>query len=258
MESLSNFRLGNRTGRDSLFAFKAVELVLRTLSDYHQHRTVGLAHVPKSGPALLVFNHSLATYDPLLSQIPIYDELQRLLWGVVDRLMFRTPGLGRILHDIGLSDGTREHAVDLLARGELLGVAPGGMREALRDRRRKYQVDWKGRTGFVRVSVLSGAPVILGASPRSDDIFTVYENPVTPWIYSRLRLPAPLFRGLGPTPLPRPIKLTRFFSEPIPPPAGKEKVTEEEIVRHHAYLQDRMNTLMRQALDATAIDGDRG
>ena len=42
--------------------------------------------------------------------------------------------------------------------GELVGLAPGGAREALFDR--KLEVDWAGREGFAQVALLAGVPII--------------------------------------------------------------------------------------------------
>ncbi len=35
---------------------------LRFLMKYHRYEVVGMDHIPKTGPALIVINHSLATY----------------------------------------------------------------------------------------------------------------------------------------------------------------------------------------------------
>jgi 1-acyl-sn-glycerol-3-phosphate acyltransferase len=247
---VSRFDPTDRVGREgsTLVAFKTLELTLRMLRDYHRHQVVGLERVPRTGPALLIFNHSLATYDAFLPTVAVFDELHRVMLGVADRLIFRTPGLGAFFRRVGFTPGSRDELSALLERGEIIGIAPGGMREALRVGRKKYEVDWKRRTGFVRISVTTGAPIVLAACPRADDIFTFYDSPITSWIYRNYRAPIPVFRGIGPTPIPRPIQLTHLLSEPIWPPHGA--ATEDEILAHHAYLERRMSVLMQEALDA--------
>src|SRR5262249_2871829 len=117
-------------------------------------------------------------------------------------LAFRFPPMARALNDIGIIPGDRQTAIDLLKRGELVGLGPGGMREALRSSKSKYQFDWADRLGFVWVSMLSGAPILLAACPSADDIYTVYDTPLTSWAYKNHHLPLPLFRGLGLSVLP--------------------------------------------------------
>src|SRR5262249_49186934 len=152
---------GSKQSLAGVGIFKGAELVLRSLSDYHDHRVYGIEHVPREGAALIVFNHSLATYDSFLLDVTLYDEVGRLPYGIADRLFFRPPLGGPTFRELGLIEGSRQAAVDILSRGDLLGLAPGGMREALRSSRDKYRVDWQGRMGFVWASCLSGAPIIL-------------------------------------------------------------------------------------------------
>lgn len=233
-------------------AFKAAEKSLRFLRKYHDHEVFGLDNVPRSGSALLVFHHSLATYDSFLLGPLILDELGRPFRGLADRLIFQTPGLGDLFTAMGFVDGSRDAAMNLLRQGELIGLAPGGMREGLRSSRQKYRFDWSGRLGFVWLSMLSGAPIVLAACPKSDDIYEVVENPLTPSIYRRFRLPAPLFLGRGLSVLPRPVKLWHLLSEPITPDVAPDKVTRADVERHHARLSERMTRLMQQSLELSA------
>jgi 1-acyl-sn-glycerol-3-phosphate acyltransferase len=228
--------------------FKAGEDLLRFLRRYHDHEVYGFENVPRTGPALMAFHHSLATYDSFLLGPVIKDEHGRLFRGLADRMIFSTPGLGKFFSVMGFVNGTREGTLEMLRQGEIIGFAPGGMREALRSSRHKYQLDWKGRFGFVWVSMLSGAPVVLAACPKSDDIYDVTDNPVTPWVYDRLHLPIPLFRGRGMTPLPRPVKLWHLIAEPIFPDVAPDQVTARDVEAHHARLSARMERLMQDAL----------
>jgi hypothetical protein len=102
--------------------------------------------------------------------------------------------------------------------------------------------------GFVWASLLSGAPIILAACPRADDIFEVADVETTRLVYERFKLPLPFFRGVGPTPFPRRVKLRHVLSEPIEPPVAPEDVTAEIVSEHHARLVERMNRLMQDTL----------
>ena len=234
--------------RQNSFGFRAGEAVLRYLHRYHQHEVVGLENIPVQGPALVAFNHSFATYDAFLLAVPMLDDRGRLFRGLADRQIFRTPILGPLFDAMGFVNGTREATVDMLKQGEIIGLAPGGMRESLRSTRQRYTFDWDGRLGFVWVSLLSGAPIVLAACPQADEIYDLYENPITPFIYKHLHLPLALLRGRGLTPLPRPVPLTHLVSEPIWPEVAPDRVTRADVEHQHARVVSRMTQLMRDAL----------
>jgi 1-acyl-sn-glycerol-3-phosphate acyltransferase len=228
-------------------SFKALEYTMRALRAYHRHEAFGLENVPRSGPGIVVCNHALATYDSWLLAIPVGEECGREMTGLGAELTFKIPVVRDFFADFTVP-GTRENAEKLLREGELLLTFPGGVREMLRGSAEKYRVHWRGRLGFVRLSLATGAPILLTACPRADDIFTVYRNPITELVYSRLRAPLPLFRGLGPTLLPRPVKLWHLISEPIFPDVAPDQWTERDLHAHHERLEARMNRLLQEAL----------
>jgi 1-acyl-sn-glycerol-3-phosphate acyltransferase len=234
--------------------FASVEATLRFLCDYHAYEPYGLENIPRQGPALLVFHHSLATYDSFLLGVPMYDELGRLFRGLADRLIFRTPGLAHIFKSAGFIEGSREGTLAMLKQGEVIGLAPGGMREGLRSSDEKYMFDWTGRMGFARLSMMSGAPVVLCACPRADDIYTVHPNPVTKWIYDRFKFPLPLARGRWNSPLPRRIKLWHLISEPVYADVAPDQATDADVAAYHARLVARMSELMADAATLGGVE----
>ncbi len=219
--------------------------IFRALARYHRYRVKGLSRFPVEGPALVVVNHSLATYDVGLLGLAVYESTGRLMRCLGDRSLFGLPGIKDIVPRLGVVDAHPNAAQELLAEGEMVLVAPGGMREALRPHTERYQLQWSDRRGFARVALEAQAPVILAACPRADDVFTPYNNPVTEAIYKRLRLPFPIARGFGPTAIPRPIALTHHISDPIPPP---EDQGEDSLNEFHRHLVDEMTVLMERGL----------
>ena len=95
--------------------------------------------------------------------------------------------------------------------------------------------------------VKTPTPIMLAACPSADDIYSVADTQITPWMYDQYHLPLPLFRGLGPTIMPRPVKLIHVLSEPIFNDTPPDEVTEEHVKAHHAYLVERMRELMASA-----------
>lgn len=195
---------------------------LRRLFDpvlrYHRFTAHGLEHVPRTGPALLVVHHTLATYDGVLIAGAIWDAIGRIPRGLGDDRIFQTPVLGSLAARVGIVPASPDAGEALLRAREIVAVAPGGMWESLRPRTERRRGRWEGRKGFVRLALRTGAPMILAACPAADDLYTVYPNPVTDRLYQRFHLPVPVARGIGPTLLPRRVRLTAWIAPPIVPP----------------------------------------
>jgi 1-acyl-sn-glycerol-3-phosphate acyltransferase len=216
---------------------------------FHDYRVIGLEHIPTEGPALIVFTHSLATYDIFLLGATLFLEKKRLIVSLADRLIFKTPLLADAARFMSAVPGDPTVARQLLDEGRLLGVAPGGMREALRPSTHRYTLDWKNRTGFAKLALEAKVPVVLAACPRADDLYDVFDNAATRFIYERFRFPLPLIRGRGL--LPRKVPLVHMVSEPITPPALAGSVaTREESAAFAAQLTERMERLIQAALAA--------
>lgn len=227
-----------------------IEPVVRKLQAYHRYEVKGIENVPESGPALLVCSHSLATYDIALLGGKIYHVYHRILRSLVDHTFFKFPLLGEIMEATGAVEGNRDAARDLLMEGNLVSVAPGGMLESLRTSDERYQIRWDNRKGFAKVAIDTQVPIILAACPRADDIYTVYDSPVTKWAYELFKFPVFIARGLGPTPIPRPVKLVHFLSEPILPPkkAATEAGQKRQLTVFHKKLVGRMEELIGEAV----------
>jgi len=221
-----------------------------SLQAYHQHQVIGIENIPQEGPALIVCNHSLATYDIVLLAIEIYNVYGRLCRQLVDRLFFKVPFVGQFVEATGGCAGSHDTARELLEAGNLVTVAPGGMREALRPSSERYQILWEHRKGFAKLAMKTGVPIILAACPKADDIFEVYPNFVTKWFYKTFKVPVFLARGLGPTPIPRPVKLVHFLSEPIHPPKMSQHkgAQTRQLNAYHDKLQKRMRELIGEAI----------
>ncbi|MFT6821959.1 MAG: 1-acyl-sn-glycerol-3-phosphate acyltransferase [Myxococcota bacterium] len=194
--------------------------MLGVLRRYHAHDVLGLENIPKSGPALLAVHHSLATYDAFLFGHAVIRETGRTFTGLGDDKLFAVPGVRRFASASGILPASPENGRKLLNEGHLLGVAPGGMREALRPSSERKHVLWDKRKGFVRLAIQTGAPIIPVACPSADFLYTVYENRLTKLAYKKLKLPVPVARGFGLTLVPRPVRLTTYVGEAIVIPDG--------------------------------------
>ena len=148
-----------------------------------------------------------------------FERTGRLARGLGDDIWWRSEQAARVLTAGGIVRASPTAARELLEAGEIVGLAVGGMWEALRLYTGRHKLRWGRRSGFARLAFQTGAPVFLAACPDADHIATVYPSRLTDAAYRRWHLGLPLARGLGPTLLPRPVKLRTWITGPIRPPA---------------------------------------
>jgi len=225
-------------------AFRKAARLLRPLMALHRYRVEGLEHVPRTGGCLLVAHHTLATYDGFMLGIAIFDETGRMARGLGDDRIFLLPPLARRAWRVGLVPASPDAGERMLREGEIVGVAPGGMWESLRPSSERYQIRWEGRRGFCRLALRAQVPMMLAACPRADELFTVYASRLTDQAYGRLHLPIPIARGLGLTPLPRPLELVHYIAPLLVPPPLVPAHEDEQVSELHARATAVMQELL--------------
>lgn len=220
----------------------------RPLMRYHQYALVGAERIPRTGAMILLSTHSLVTYDLFFAFIELRRQTGRFIRGLADDFWFRTNLVGHAFERWGLVRASPEAGRRLLQQGELLGISPGGQWEALRPSTEQYRLRWRGRRGFARLALAAQVPLALATCPAADRILTVYRSPLTDWVYRTFGSPLPIARGIGPTLIPRPVRLTTYVS-PIfhPPPIAGDTPTDAEIDQFREDTQTRMESFMREA-----------
>lgn len=226
-----------------------VRMVAKFTRLYHRHEVFYIERIPTEGPVILISNHSFATYDFTLLFDAIYDKSHRIVRPLIDRLFYKFSMLGKVVEALGAREGSPDNAKRLLREGNIIAIAPGGMHEAIRPSTKKYRIDWKDRCGFIRLSFETQAPIVLAACPRADDLFDILPNPFSEIIYKKFKIPFVLARGIGLSPIPKPVKLIHVVSEPLlPPKADSDKsLHQEQIKAFHRFIINRMETLMNEA-----------
>lgn len=223
-----------------------VRAALEPLLRYHDYRVEGLSHLPSEGAALLVLHHSLATYDGLLLAVRIWEETGRAPAGLGHDRLFTLPLVGRVTRGLGIRPASPEAGRELLRRGHLVGVAPGGMWEALRPSSERYQVRWSRRRGFVRLALEMQVPMVLAACPRADDLFDVRRHPITDWVYDTFKWPLPVARGRRGLPVPRKVPLVHYLAEPLRPPKLDPDRYDAQVEALHADATRTMERLLER------------
>ncbi len=215
---------------------------------YHKHRVVGIKSIPKKGAAIIACNHSLATYDMMLLMSAIVTRTKRYPRSLIDRAFYKVPYLSTVMENFGGIQGTHDNAHEILEKGDLLYIAPGGMKESLKPHQKKYTIQWEKRKGFAKLAIDTQTPIILAACPKADDIYKVYDSKLSKLVYENFKMPFFFASGLRGTPLPKPIQLSHYLSEPIKPPKKPRAKTKynDAVDKFHEVLEDKMKELMEK------------
>lgn len=186
--------------------------------------------VPRDGPLLFVGNHTLLG---ALDVPHLFWELldQRGVWvrGLGDHAHFNVPHWGDTLARWGIVDGTPDNCARLFEAGESVLVFPGGAREVAKRRGEQYELIWKKRTGFARLAIEHQATVVPFGAIGADDAWDIVADandlgrtaagPAIQLAMDLIGMPKdampPMVRGVGRTPLPRPVRLYFGIGDPI-------------------------------------------
>ena len=174
--------------------------------DSHGHE-----HVPSTGAAIVVANHSGALpFDATMLWMDVlrHTSPARLLRPIADHFVLRLPFFGTVATRTGAVGGTRANVRHLLERRELLLVFPEGVAGVAKHFRHRYELaEW--RVGHAEFAIRHRVPVIpaaiVGAEEQMPQIARlpvhVFGIPHVPVVLSPLPLPvryhirygAPLF-----------------------------------------------------------------
>ncbi len=188
---------------------------------YFRVEARGLEHVPDTGAALLVANHSGALpLDAIMTQLALLDHhpAGRHLRMLGADLVFRLPVIATIARKGGVTLACTPDAERLLTEGHLVGVWPEGFKGIGKPFSERYKLQRFGRGGFVAAAVRTGAPIIPCSIIGAEEIYPILGN--ARWLARLLNLPyvpiTPMFPWLGALGLvPLPSKWIIEFGEPI-------------------------------------------
>ena len=199
---------------------------------------VGLEHVPKDGPVLLVGNHGMmGTLDASVMSFGLKQHLGIWPRGLADHVHFAIPRWRDLFKAAGAVEGTPEGFRGLMALKSHVIVFPGRAGEVFKRRGEKYRLRWKQRLGFARLAIEAGCPVVPFSAVGADDSYSILlgsddllKIPGFDALSKRLKLKSDylgLYRGLGLTALPRPERYYFRFAPAIDTRRFKGEVTDE-------------------------------
>lgn len=177
---------------------------------WHGYEIHGMEKIPDQGPALIVYYHGAIPIDYYYFLANVILQKGRTCHSVADHLLFKIPGFKLLLEVFSVIHGPQEECVRALRSGHLLGISPGGVREALFSDE-TYPLLWGKRRGFAQVAIDSQVPIIPMFTQNVREGFRSLGNlRFFRWLYERFRLPvAPLYGGF-------PVKFRTFLGDPIP------------------------------------------
>ncbi|XP_058275099.1 transmembrane protein 68 [Hemibagrus wyckioides] len=177
---------------------------------WHGYEICGLEKIPEEGPALIVYYHGAIPIDYYYFLARVIIQKGRTCHSVADHFLFKVPGFKLLLEVFSVIHGPQEECVKALRSGHLLGISPGGVREALFSDE-TYPLLWGKRKGFAQVAIDSRVPIIPMFTQNVREGFRSLGNlRFYRWVYERFRLPiAPVYGGF-------PVKFRTYLGDPIP------------------------------------------
>lgn len=138
---------------------------MRTMSQtYFRADVSGMSRIPKEGPVLLVGNHSGGTMiaDTFVFAQAFYEHFgaDRLFHQLAHDLVFKLAGPRTLVQKYGTVPASPANMATALERGAALLVYPGGDEESFRPSWETGQIGFAGRTGFVKLALEHGVPII--------------------------------------------------------------------------------------------------
>ncbi|KAH0617702.1 hypothetical protein JD844_016200 [Phrynosoma platyrhinos] len=212
----------------------------------HDYEIIGMENIPE-GPGIIVFYHGVLANDYNFFTSNLYSKTGRICHSVTDNIMYLLPGLRLLLNVWCITRGSKAECLEILKAGHLLGISPGGMREALFSDHH-YELIWGNRTGFAQVALEAKVPIIPLFTQNIREVCrTVGKTRLSRWLYERTRKAILPILGYFP------VKLRTYIGEPIPydPNITAEELAEKTKIAIEK-LRDRYQKVPGSILTALA------
>jgi 1-acyl-sn-glycerol-3-phosphate acyltransferase len=216
-----------------------------------------LENIPGQGRAIVVGNHSgVLPVDGAMMSIGMCNmhSSPRPIRYLITDWFFHLPFFGEWMAKTGQVRGTLENAEKLLAKEELVGIFPEGVRGVGKPFRDRYRlIDF--HPGFVKLAIATQSPIVPVATVGGDEIFPNFVNlrqialflkfpffpitPAFPW------MPFPFWL------MPLPIRWVVNVHKPIDLGYPPERATDRKLVRRLAkeiqyQIQRDLNKLLKE------------
>lgn len=231
----------------------ALKVLMKT---YFRSEVRDMARVPEGG-ALIVSNHSggLTPMDVPIIAYALVEQFgsERPFYVLAHDFIFTGP-LGPLLRAMGFLPASRENASALLKAGAVTILFPGGDHDVFRPTREANRIDFAGRTGYVRVALDAGVPIVPVVSIGGHETQLYLSRGESLARLLRLKKllrtdQAPLLLGFPwglwgafPPNLPLPSKITTQVLEPVD--VRSEFGDEPDVAAVDAEIRSRMQAVL--------------
>ncbi len=249
-------------GRDPELIAQAARLFDRVGRYYFRYESRHIHNVPAQGPALLVGNHNggLHPMDSFLLLPALVNAYgaEREAYGLGHDVVYDDDMLRKYMRKLGALRAGHESAERVFESGGLLLVYPGSDLDSFRPFRERHRICLGGRTGFIRLVLRTGVPIVPVVSVGAHETFFVltrgdrmaeilrfkkyFRSNVFP---IALSLPWGLTSGYLPY-IPLPSKIVIEFGPPIEfHDYGPESAEDEEVIgKCYREVEKQMQSIL--------------
>jgi 1-acyl-sn-glycerol-3-phosphate acyltransferase len=211
------------------------------------HATIeGVEHIPQTGGALVVGNHSVGGLDGFVLGALIIRHTGRYPRALADRNLFRVPFVRSLFKEIGALAGEPKRARELLEDGELVMVYPGGVDDSFKTSDQRNRLQWGTRAGFAKVAMRAKVPIVPIAGLGIDDMYKVVarEHLLGRAIFGSPRYDLPIALGAYGTPVPK--RNPQHFVVFPPVDTNGDPESERDVERVRAATYDAIDGRLRE------------
>lgn len=231
------YRKYTKTDKDSFWMLPLTHAcaIFDTLAKFFHAYEIDLNKIPSKGPAILILYHGITPCDLGMIFARVLLHKKRKVICLVDRMMFYVPGIKTSLEAIGAIAGTQKICEEMLRKGNLIAIYPGGTRESLFSSS-DYNLIWQDRKGFAKLAIQTKAPIIPMFTKNSRQIHAQVKwgESFLRKIYDRKKIVFFVLYGWFP------VKLKTYVADPIK--YDKERSVEELVDMTKKSIENLIDT----------------